>query len=117
MGDGYFKTAKAYILYREKRRQARATKTAFVDVHKTMKEYIDRDDWRVNANANQGYSLGGLILNASGKLIANYWLNSIYSERVRNAPRLPRPLLLYRAERRAPPLCARSMASNRPPKR
>ncbi|MEK7129028.1 MAG: ribonucleoside triphosphate reductase [Patescibacteria group bacterium] len=85
MGDGYFKTAKAYILYREKRRQARATKTAFVDVHKTMKEYIDRDDWRVNANANQGYSLGGLILNASGKLIANYWLNSIYSERVRQA--------------------------------
>src|SRR3989344_3751201 len=85
MGGGYFKTAKAYILYREKRRQSRESKHAFVDVHKTMKEYIDRSDWRVNANANQGYSLGGLILNASGKLIANYWLNNIYSENVRSA--------------------------------
>ncbi|MDP3958120.1 MAG: ribonucleoside triphosphate reductase [bacterium] len=85
MASGFFKTGKAYVLYREKRRQARASRTAFVDVHKTMKEYLDRDDWRVNANANQGYSLGGLILNASGKLIANYWLNSVYSERVRNA--------------------------------
>jgi len=85
MGDGYFKTAKSYILYREKRRQMRAQKTAFVDVEKTMEEYLNRSDWRVNANANQGYSLGGLILNASGKLIANYWLNKIYSEQVRNA--------------------------------
>ena len=78
-------TAKAYILYREKRRQARENKHAFIDVEKTMDEYLNRSDWRVNANANQGYSLGGLILNASGKLIANYWLNKIYSERIRTA--------------------------------
>lgn len=78
-------TAKAYILYREKRRQARENKHAFIDVEKTMDEYLNRSDWRVNANANQGYSLGGLILNASGKLIANYWLNKIYSERIRSA--------------------------------
>ncbi len=78
-------TAKAYILYREKRRQARENKHVFIDVEKTMDEYLNRSDWRVNANANQGYSLGGLILNASGKLIANYWLNKIYSERIRTA--------------------------------
>ncbi|WP_230368601.1 ribonucleoside triphosphate reductase [Paludibacterium denitrificans] len=35
-------------------------------------------DWRINANANQGYSLGGLILNVSGKMIANYWLSHVY---------------------------------------
>ena len=87
MADGYFKTAKAYILYREKRRQSREGNSVMVDVEKTMKEYLDRSDWRVNANANQGYSLGGLILNASGKLIANYWLNSVYSESIRNAHR------------------------------
>ena len=40
----------------------------------SVNEYLDRADWRVNANANQGYSLGGLILNTSGKMIANYWL-------------------------------------------
>ncbi len=85
MRGGFPITAKAYILYREKRRQARENKYAFVDVEKTMDEYLSKSDWRVNANANQGYSLGGLILNASGKLIANYWLNKIYSEKIRTA--------------------------------
>lgn len=83
--NNYPKTAKAYILYREKRRQSRDSKHILIDVEKTMDEYLDKSDWRVNANANQGYSLGGLILNTSGKIIANYWLNKIYSERVRNA--------------------------------
>ena len=42
-----------------------------------LEEYIQRTDWRVSANANQGYSLGGMILNAAGKLTANYWLDHI----------------------------------------
>ena len=46
-----------------------------VDAIATITEYLDRSDWRVNANANQGYSLGGMILNTSGKIIANYWLS------------------------------------------
>jgi len=50
-----------------------------VSVAETIDEYLARADWRVNANANQGYSLGGMILNASGKLIANYWLDEVYS--------------------------------------
>ncbi len=50
-----------------------------ISVASTVDEYLDRSDWRVNANANQGYSLGGLILNASGKLIANYWLDEVYT--------------------------------------
>lgn len=87
MANGYFQTAKAYILYREKRRQSREGGSVLVDVEKTMREYLDRSDWRVNANANQGYSLGGLILNTAGKLTANYWLNSVYSEAVRTAHR------------------------------
>lgn len=51
----------------------------------TITEYLDRQDWRVNANANQGYSLGGLILNTSGKITANYWLSAIYTEDIRQA--------------------------------
>ncbi len=50
-----------------------------VSVAETIDEYLARADWRVNANANQGYSLGGMILNAAGKLIANYWLDEVYS--------------------------------------
>lgn len=83
----YYQTMKAYILYRERRRQEREAKHGMIDVFQTMTEYLDQRDWRVQANANQGYSLGGLILNTSGKLIANYWLNHVYSEQIRNAHR------------------------------
>lgn len=50
--------AKAYILYREKRAELRSDQSVMLDVEKTMGEYLDRSDWRVNANANSGYSLG-----------------------------------------------------------
>ncbi|HVW51779.1 MAG TPA: ribonucleoside triphosphate reductase [Trinickia sp.] len=59
----------------------------FVEVGSAIDEYLDRLDWRVNANANQGYSLGGLILNISGKLVANYWLSHIYPPAVGQAHR------------------------------
>ncbi|HWJ85500.1 MAG TPA: ribonucleoside triphosphate reductase, partial [Cellulomonas sp.] len=58
-----------------------------VEVGSAIDEYLDRSDWRVNANANQGYSLGGLILNTSGKVIANYWLSHVYPEAVGRAHR------------------------------
>ena len=62
-------------------------KPGVVDVASTVNEYLQRADWRVNANANQGYSLGGLILNASGKLIANDWLGEVYPAAVGEAHR------------------------------
>ncbi|QEA38427.1 ribonucleoside triphosphate reductase [Pistricoccus aurantiacus] len=58
-----------------------------IDVGATVNEYLERADWRVHANANQGYSLGGLILNVSGKLIANYWLDEVYPAEVGRAHR------------------------------
>ena len=76
--EGHDTVAKAYILYRQKRSESRAQESVVVEVGKTMDEYLDQSDWRVNANSNQGYSLGGLILNVSGKVIANYWLSHIY---------------------------------------
>ncbi|KAJ8136014.1 hypothetical protein OY671_010773, partial [Metschnikowia pulcherrima] len=42
---------------------------------------------RVNANANQGYSLGGLILNVSGKVVANYWSSEVYPPEIGQAHR------------------------------
>ncbi|MBV7292156.1 ribonucleoside triphosphate reductase [Corynebacterium sp. TAE3-ERU16] len=50
-----------------------------VDPVSTVTEYLSRADWRVNANANQDYSLGGLMLNATGKVVANYWLSEVFS--------------------------------------
>lgn len=58
-----------------------------IDVESSINEYLDRQDWRVNANANQGYSLGGLILNVSGKVIANYWLSHVYPSAIGDAHR------------------------------
>ena len=56
-----------------------------VEVERSVDEYLLQSDWRENANANQGYSLGGLILNVAGKMIANYWLHRIYSPAVGQA--------------------------------
>ncbi|MFF0739432.1 ribonucleoside triphosphate reductase [Streptomyces sp. NPDC004111] len=58
-----------------------------IDAVDSVTEYLDRSDWRVNANANQGYSLGGLILNTAGKVVANYWLDQVYPEAVGRAHR------------------------------
>lgn len=84
---GCFTTLRAYIVYRESRTKARDAKQSWVNVESSMNEYLDQLDWRVNANANQGYSLGGLILNVSGKVTANYWLNHIYPPEVGRAHR------------------------------
>ncbi len=83
----YWETARAYIRYRDKRREMRDMRKALVDVEATMQEYLTQADWRVNANANQGYSLGGLILNVSGKVIANYWLSHVYPLEIGEAHR------------------------------
>lgn len=76
------KTYKAYAIYRNEHTKARERQKVAVDVESSVNEYINQDDWRVRANANQGYSLGGMILNVSGKVTANYWLNSIYPKEI-----------------------------------
>ncbi|WP_431478767.1 ribonucleoside triphosphate reductase [Massilia eburnea] len=63
------------------------TRKTTVDVESSINEYLQQLDWRVNANANQGYSLGGMILNISGKMVANYWLDHVYPREVGEAHR------------------------------
>ncbi|SDG41177.1 ribonucleoside-triphosphate reductase class III catalytic subunit [Pseudomonas benzenivorans] len=87
MEAGFYQTARAYIVYRERHGRLRRDRKALVDVAASMNEYLSREDWRVRANANQGYSLGGLILNVSGKVTANYWLDEVYSEAIGQAHR------------------------------
>ena len=53
----------------------------------SIQEYIDKEDWRINANANVGYSNAGMINNIAGKLTANYWLDNVYSEEESSAHR------------------------------
>lgn len=83
----HFATMRAYVVYREQHSRLRRDRTTVVDVAASMNEYLEQTDWRVNANANQGYSLGGLILNVSGKVTANYWLNHVYPPELGDAHR------------------------------
>lgn len=58
-----------------------------ISVKDTIEEYVSQSDWRVKANANQSYSVGGMILNVVGKVVANYWLNEIYPKEAGEAHR------------------------------
>jgi ribonucleoside-triphosphate reductase len=82
ISSNFLKTARSYIVYREQHSKLRQDRKTVVDVASSVNEYLDQLDWRVNANANQGYSLGGLILNVSGKVVANYWLSHVYPPEV-----------------------------------
>ncbi len=87
MEAGHYPTARAYVVYRERHGRLRRERKTLVDVAASMNEYLSREDWRVRANANQGYSLGGLILNVSGKVTANYWLDEVYDADIAAAHR------------------------------
>jgi len=87
MEIGYYATARAYIVYRERHARLRRERQSVVEVAASMNEYLSQEDWRVRANANQGYSLGGLILNVAGKVTANYWLDQVYSPQIGEAHR------------------------------
>ncbi|MGX5691343.1 ribonucleoside triphosphate reductase [Arcticibacter tournemirensis] len=83
---GYFGVMRSFMLYRHTRKlqrehiQGLADDTTFVDSSQTIEEYIDQTDWRINANANTSYSNAGMVNNVAGKVIANYWLDKVYSK-------------------------------------
>ena len=82
---GHYKTAKAYILYREHHTKVREMNSTLIDVDKTITEYMHKADWRVNENSNTQYSFSGLMLHISGKVISSYLLNEIYTPSISDA--------------------------------
>ncbi len=79
----FYKTAKAYIIYREQHAQIRQMATkANVDL---VNHYIQKLDWKVNENSNMSYSLQGLNNYISSDVTSEYWLNSIYPPAIRIA--------------------------------
>jgi len=72
----FYKTAKAYIIYREQHNQIR--KIAIKENVGLMESYIRRMDWKVKENSNMSYSLQGLNNYISSDVTAEYWLNKIY---------------------------------------
>ncbi len=79
----FYKTAKAYILYREQHAQIRAIATeANVDL---VEHYISKLDWKIRENSNMCYSLQGLNNYISSDVTSEYWLNRIYPPEIRHA--------------------------------
>ena len=79
----FYKTAKAYILYREQHAQIRKMVTkANVDL---VEHYIQKLDWKIKENSNMCYSLQGLNNYISSDVTSEYWLNSIYPPEIRQA--------------------------------
>ena len=82
----HFEVMKSFMLYRHLHKIQREhilglnEDTTFINSTQTIEEYIGGSDWRIKANSNTGYSNAGLVNNTAGKVIANYWLDKIYSK-------------------------------------
>ena len=83
--NGHTQTAKTYILYRKQHEDIRNIRALFLDVEQTVDKYISREDWRINENSNMSYSLQGLNNHIATTITAQYWLNRIYPEAIRDA--------------------------------
>ncbi|MFA7365295.1 MAG: anaerobic ribonucleoside-triphosphate reductase, partial [Patescibacteria group bacterium] len=77
------KTAKAYILYRDQRRQVREINNN--NEEKLMEDYLGRADWRLKENSNMSFSVQGLNNYIASAISAKYWLNKLYPENIRKA--------------------------------
>src|SRR4030042_16286 len=78
-------TAKAYILYREQRRQIRDAVKIVDESVEMIDKYIKELDWQVKENANMAYSLQGLNEYVKSAVTKKYWLNKIYPKEIREA--------------------------------
>lgn len=83
---GHYEVMRSFMLFRHTRKMQREhvlglnDDTTYVDSTQTIEEYTNQTDWRINANANTSYSNAGLVNNVAGKIIANYWLDKVYSK-------------------------------------
>ncbi len=85
MRAGAYDTARNFIKYRflhklQREQIAGLYKgNTWVDCKQTIEEYVGNTDWRIKANSNTTYSNAGLVNNTAGKVIANYWLDQVYT--------------------------------------
>ncbi len=83
--SGNPRVAKAYIIYRQKRAEAREARRMMLDAEKLVDDYLQRADWRVSENSNMNYSLQGLNFYLASSIAARYWLQKIYPPEVQAA--------------------------------
>lgn len=83
--NGHAKTAKAYILYREKRKSARDLNALVGATIDLFSNYLGDRDWHIKENANTQKSINGLNNYVRETFTKKYWLHEIYPIEVREA--------------------------------
>lgn len=83
--NGHAKTAKSYILYREKRKGARELNALIGATIDMFGNYLGDKDWKIQENANTQKSVNGLNNYIREIFTQNYWLHEIYPTEVREA--------------------------------
>jgi ribonucleoside-triphosphate reductase len=83
--EDFVETAKAYILYRDQRRNIREASKVADDSSEKVDSYLKEIDWQVKENANMTYSLQGLNQYVGSYISKKYWLNKIYPKEIREA--------------------------------
>ena len=78
-------TAKAYILYREKRNAARQDNALIGATISMFNKYLNDEDWLIKENANTSYSVAGLNNYVRESFTKHYWLNEVYPSEVAEA--------------------------------
>ena len=82
---GHAKTAKAYILYREKRRAARESNALIGATIDMFSDYLDDKDWQIKENANTQKSINGMNNYVRETFTKQYWLHEVYPQEIREA--------------------------------
>lgn len=75
--------AKSYILYREKRKQARENNALIGATIDMFDKYLSERDWAVKENANMQRSIAGLNNYVREAFTKSYWLNEVYPDYIR----------------------------------
>jgi len=83
--ENLVETSKAYILYREQRKELRESRIVTGEAISLVDEYLKEKDWEVKENSNMAFSLQGLNHYVSAYVAKKYWLRKIYPPEVREA--------------------------------
>ena len=85
INNGHARTAKAYILYREKRKGAREINALIGATIDMFSDYLKDKDWSIKENANTQKSVNGLNNYIRETFTKKYWLYEVYPHEVREA--------------------------------